>query len=69
VSTNPALFKQLTHSPKDIVPLALLGRAPVFLAAHPDLPVSTSREFIAYVKAHPGEGRIASNPCERGGRF
>jgi tripartite-type tricarboxylate transporter receptor subunit TctC len=61
VSTNPALFKQLTFSPKDIVPLALLGRAPVFLAL--DLPVSTLREFIAYVKAHPGEGRIASNPC------
>ena len=35
VSTNPALFKQLTYNPKDIVPLALLGRAPMFLAAHP----------------------------------
>jgi hypothetical protein len=39
----------------------------VFLAL--DLLVSTLREFIAYVKAHPGEGRIASNPCERGGRL
>jgi tripartite-type tricarboxylate transporter receptor subunit TctC len=61
VSTNPALFKQLTYSPKDIVPLALLGRAPVFLAAHPDLPVSTLREFIAYVKAHPGEINYGSS--------
>lgn len=41
VSTNPALVKQLTYNPKDIVPLALLGRAPMFLAAHPGLPVST----------------------------
>ena len=41
VSTNPALFKQLTYNPKDIVPVALLGRTPLFLASHPDLPVST----------------------------
>ena len=55
LSTNPALFKQLSYNPKDIVPLALLGRAPMFLATHPDLPVSTLREFIDYVKARPGE--------------
>src|SRR5471030_2087371 len=55
VSTNPALFKQLSYNPKDIIPLALLGRAPMFLAAHPGLPVSTLREFIDYVKAHPGK--------------
>src|SRR3954462_3974695 len=45
VSTNPALFKQLTYNPKDIVPIALLGRTPMFLASHPNLPVSTLREF------------------------
>src|ERR1700716_1227096 len=61
VSTNPALFKQLTYNPKDIVPLALLGRAPMFLAAHSDLPVSTLREFIAYVKARPGEINYGSS--------
>jgi tripartite-type tricarboxylate transporter receptor subunit TctC len=54
VSTNPALFRQLSYNPDDIVPLALLGRAPMFLAAHPDLPVATLREFIDYVRAHPG---------------
>jgi tripartite-type tricarboxylate transporter receptor subunit TctC len=61
VSTNPALFKQLTYNPKDIVPLALLGRTPMFLAAHPDLPVSTLREFIDYVKARPGEINYGSS--------
>jgi tripartite-type tricarboxylate transporter receptor subunit TctC len=61
VSTNPALFKQLTYNPKDIVPLALLGRTPMFLAVHPDLPVSTLREFIDYVKAHPGEINYGSS--------
>src|SRR4051812_26938593 len=61
VSTNPALFKQLTYNPKDIVPLALLGSTPLFLAAHPDLPVSTLREFIDYVKANPGEINYGSS--------
>lgn len=61
VSTNPALFKQLTYNPKDIIPVALLGRTPMFLAAHPSLPVSTLREFADYVKAHPGEINYGSS--------
>lgn len=61
VSTNPALFKQLAYDPKDIIPVALLGRTPLFLAAHPDLPVSTLREFVDYVKAHPGQINYGSS--------
>ncbi len=61
VSTNPALFKQLSYNPKDIIPLALLGRSPMFLAVHPSLPVSTLREFIDYVKARPGEINYGSS--------
>ena len=49
------IFKQLTYNPKDIVPVALLGRTPMFLAAYKDLPVSTLREFVDYVKARPGQ--------------
>ena len=61
ISTNPALFKQLTYNPKEIVPVALLGSTPLFLAAHPDLPVSTFREFVDYVHAHPGEINYGSS--------
>jgi len=61
VSTNPALFKQLSYNPKDIVPLALLGSTPLFLAAHPDLPVSTLRDFVDYVKANPGKINYGSS--------
>ena len=61
VSTNPVIFKQLTYNPKDIVPVAMLGSTPLFLAAHPSLPVSTLREFIDYVKAHPGELNYGSS--------
>jgi tripartite-type tricarboxylate transporter receptor subunit TctC len=61
VSTNPAIFKQLTYNPKDIVALALLGRTPLFLASNPSLPVSTLHEFVDYVKAHPGEINYGSS--------
>ena len=61
VSTNPVIFKQLTYNPKDIVPVAMLGSTPLFLAAHPSLPVSTFREFIDYVKAHPGQVNYGSS--------
>jgi tripartite-type tricarboxylate transporter receptor subunit TctC len=61
VSTNPVIFKQLTYNPKDIVPVALLGSTPLFLASHPSLPVSSLREFVDYVKAHPGEVNYGSS--------
>ena len=60
-STNHLLIKQITYNPKDMVPVALLGRAPLFLAAHPDLPVSTLREFVEYVKARPGQVNYGSS--------
>ena len=61
VSTNPVIFKQLTYNPKDIVAVALLGSTPLFLASHPSLPVSNLREFVDYVKAHPGEVNYGSS--------
>ena len=61
VSANPALFKQLSYNPKDMIPVALLGNTPLFLAAHPDLPVNTLREFVGYVKAHPGQVNYGSS--------
>lgn len=61
VSSNAALFKQLAYNPKDMIPVALLGQTPLFLAAHPDLPVSSLREFIDYVKARPGEINYGSS--------
>jgi tripartite-type tricarboxylate transporter receptor subunit TctC len=61
VSANPALFKQLSYNPKDMIPVALLGNTPLFLAAHPNLPVNTLREFVDYVKAHPGQVNYGSS--------
>ena len=56
LSVNPLFFKELAFSPqKDFIPVAMLARAPLFLAVHPKVPVGTLREFIDYVKARPGQ--------------
>ena len=59
---NPKLMKQLTYDPnKDFVPVAQLARGPLFLAAHPKLPVSTFKEFIDYARANPGKINYGSS--------
>jgi tripartite-type tricarboxylate transporter receptor subunit TctC len=61
LSVNPLFFKQLSYSPQNFVPVALLARAPLFLAVHPGVPVATLREFIDYVKARPGQVNYGSS--------
>lgn len=62
LSVTPLLYKSVTYDAKrDFVPVALLGRAPLFLASHPSLPVSSLTEFIAYVKANPGQVNYGSS--------
>jgi tripartite-type tricarboxylate transporter receptor subunit TctC len=56
LSVSPLFVSQLTYDPKkDFVPIAALARTPLFLAVSADMPAKTLREFIDYVKAHPGQ--------------
>ncbi len=61
VSINPVIYSKLPYNVDDLMPVALLARAPLFLAAHPSVPVKTMSEFIAYVKAHPGKLNYGSS--------
>ena len=65
LTINPLLYANLAYNPKDILPIAMLARAPMFLAANPKVPAASLAELIAYAKAHPGQinygsGGIAS---------
>lgn len=54
-SINPAIYKNLSYDYKrDLMPVSLAARAPLYLAVHPKVPVNTLQEFIAYAKARPG---------------
>jgi tripartite-type tricarboxylate transporter receptor subunit TctC len=56
LSINPLLFKQVTYdAKKDFVAVAMLARAPLFLATHVDLPVTNLKEFVDYVRTRPGQ--------------
>ena len=61
LSINPHMMEKLSYNPKDFVPVAFLARAPLFLAVHPNLPVSTFKEFVDYVKARPGQINYGSS--------
>lgn len=62
LSVNPLLFKDLNYDPKkDFAPVALLARAPLFLASHPSLPAKDFKSFIEYVKANPGKINYGSS--------
>lgn len=57
---NPSLFAKLPWAQKDLVPVALLTAATNVITAHPSLPPSTLKDFIAYAKANPGKLNYAS---------
>lgn len=67
-TTFPLMFDNFPFVPgKDFVPIALVGRAPSFLAVRSTLPVRNVAEFIAYAKANDGkmsfgQGGSGSNP-------
>src|SRR5215468_4743999 len=61
ISINPLLYASLSYDPKDLEPIAMLARAPLFLAIHAKMPVANLREFIAYARARPGQLNYGSS--------
>ncbi len=39
LSINPQLYSKMPYNPKDVLPIAALATAPLFLAVHPSMPV------------------------------
>ena len=60
-TVNPALFKSLSYSAKDVIPVVLIARTPLFLTVNASVPVNTLKEFIDYVKAHPNQINYGSS--------
>ncbi len=55
LTVNPHLFAQVGYDPlKDFAPVSLSVKISNLLLVHPDLPVRTLAELMAYVKAKPG---------------
>ena len=61
VSINPHIYAKMPYRAEDLVPVVLIARAPLFLAAHPKVPITSMKEFIAYAKANPGKLNYGSS--------
>ena len=54
--TAPHLYSKLNYDViKDLQPITNIGSTSLALVVHKDFPANTLREFIAYVKARPGQ--------------
>jgi len=56
LSINPSLYSKLAYDPlRDLVAVAHVVTTPFMLVTHPSMPVKTVKDFVAFVKARPGE--------------
>ena len=61
LASNGALYRSLDYSPMtDLAPISLTAKFPFFMFVPNSLPVKTVKEFVDYVKAHPGQLIMAS---------
>ncbi len=56
LAVNPYMLKNQPYDVnKDFVPVTLLAKVPNVFVIHPDVPAKNFKEFVAYVKTHPGQ--------------
>lgn len=56
LAVNPYIFPSQPYDVnRDFVPVTLLAKVPNLFVIHPDVPAKDFREFVAYVKKHPGQ--------------
>ncbi|MGJ7611220.1 MULTISPECIES: Bug family tripartite tricarboxylate transporter substrate binding protein [unclassified Variovorax] len=56
MAVNQTLYKNMSYDPlTDLVPVVQIADVPNVLVVHPDLPVKTLDEFIAYARANPNK--------------
>ncbi|MGZ5803354.1 MAG: Bug family tripartite tricarboxylate transporter substrate binding protein [Xanthobacteraceae bacterium] len=56
MATIPAMSKHPEYDPvKDFAPVSKVSQSEQVLVTHPDVPVKTLGEFLAYAKANPGK--------------
>jgi len=58
----PFLFTKLPYdADRDLIPVSLTARAPLFLAVHPSVKANSFQELIALIRAEPGKYSYGSS--------
>ena len=61
MTVNPSLYAKLPYDPvADFVPVAMLATYPFMAVVNNDIPVTSIKELIAYLKSKPGQIDYAS---------
>jgi tripartite-type tricarboxylate transporter receptor subunit TctC len=61
-AANPSLMKSISYDPaKDFAPVTRTGGFAYMLVVHPQVPVRTVAELVAYAKANPGKLSFATS--------
>jgi tripartite-type tricarboxylate transporter receptor subunit TctC len=56
LAVNPYMLNNQPYDVnRDFIPVTLLAKVPNVFVIHPDVPAKNFKEFVAYVKKHPGE--------------
>jgi tripartite-type tricarboxylate transporter receptor subunit TctC len=59
-TTSVPMTKKVNYTLNDLIPISASGNGPMILACNSNMPVHSLKEFITYVKAHPGKFTYAS---------
>lgn len=69
LASNGALYRTLDYSPtKDLAPVSLVTKFPLFMFVPNSSPAKTVQKFIDDVKAHPGQ-RVMASPGTGSGPY
>ena len=60
LAINQALYKHLSYKPQDFVPITVVGSVPNVVIVRKELPVTSLKELIDYVRANPGKVTFGS---------
>jgi tripartite-type tricarboxylate transporter receptor subunit TctC len=60
LAINHMLYKKLSYTPADFVPITLIGSVPNLVIVRKDLPVDSVKELIDYIKQNDGKVNYGS---------
>ncbi len=60
LAINQTLYKHLSYKPQDFVPITVVGSVPNVVIVRKELPVTSLKELIDYVRTNPGKVTFGS---------
>src|SRR5262249_29760074 len=60
LAINQTLYKHLSYKPQEFVPITVVGSVPNVVIVRKELPVTSLKELIDYVRANPGKVTFGS---------